>query len=226
MRKWPDPESPSGWWLPLACAILPVIAVHWAWWLSRAAGYIPDCIPHLEGCTSISRAARHGTGNPIFKLLMVPAAALQAWHWQRCAAWIDAQAGKPGSRGLRSMGIVAGMALAVYTLFLGTEGPIYGWLRRYGIVFYFAGTFFAIVLFLRGLGAIPDARRWFRAMAAAALLMLSLGVASAFTPYVVADDVRQDAIRDVLEWWIGGLFTFWFLLHAAFFARVSRPATA
>ena len=214
------------WLLPFACAVLPVVAVHWAWWLSRAAGYIPDCIPHLEGCTSISRAARHGTGNAIFKLLMIPAAALQAWHWRRCAGWLDATAGGEWSRGLRPLGIVAGVALAVYAIFLGTEGPAYGWLRRYGIVFYFAGTFCAIVVFLRGLGHVPGVANWRAAMLGLAFAMLALGIASAFTPYFVGDDVRQDEIRDMLEWWIGGLFTLWFLAQAGFAARRPPPARA
>jgi hypothetical protein len=212
MKKWSDPGAVV---VPLACALLPVIAVHWAWWLSRSAGYIPDCIPHLEGCTSISRAARHGTGNMIFKLLMIPASTLQAWHWQRCAGWLEANAGTHWSRGLRPLGVVAGVALAVYAIFLGTEGPAYGWLRRYGIVFYFAGTFCAMVVFLRGLGQVPAASGWRHAMLTLAIAMLALGLTSAFTPYFVADDVRQDTIRDMLEWWIGGLFTLWFLLHAA-----------
>lgn len=208
-----------GWVLPLACAVLPVVAVHWAWWLSREAGYIPDCIPHLEGCTSISRAGRHGTGNLVFKLLMIPAAALQAWHWRRCADWLDANAGGEWSPGLRPLGLAAGIALAVYATFLGTEGPAYGWLRRYGIVFYFAGTFFAMIVFLRGIEHVPGAAAWRRAMLALAFGMLSLGIASAATPYLVAHAGRQDEIRDMLEWWIGGLFTLWFLLVSEFFRR-------
>jgi|SRR5688572_13637678 len=218
MKKWSDP----GFLLPLACALLPAIAAHWAWWLSRAAGYIPDCIPHLEGCTSISRAARYGTGNALFKLLVIPAAALQAWHWQRCAAWIDARAGSRWSHGLRPLGIVAGVALAVYAIFLGTEGPAYGWLRRYGIIFYFAGTFCAMTVFLRGMAHVEGVGGWRRVMLTSCLLMLALGMASVATPYLVADDVRQDAIRDVLEWWLGGLFTAWFLLQAAFWKVSTR----
>jgi hypothetical protein len=34
----------------------------------------------------------------------------------------------------------------------------------------------------------------------------------------------RDTIRDVLEWWIGGLFTLWFLLHSAFFGSASHRA--
>ena len=221
MKKWSVP----GWMLPLACALLPLVAVHWAWWLSRAAGYIPDCIPHLEGCTSISRAARHGTGNVLFKLLMIPAAALQGWHWWRCAAWLEMAAGPEWARGLRPLGIVAGAALAVYATFLGTEGAAYGWLRRYGIVFYFAGTFCAMVVFLRGLAQTNTPPAWRRAMLALTFTMLALGLASVTTPLVVAGDVRQDEVRDILEWWIGGLFTLWFLVHSAFFARVFPRAT-
>ena len=63
-------ESRPLWLLALACALIPAGAVGFAWWLSVRAGHIPDCIPHLEGCTSISRAARHGTGNLVFKFTM------------------------------------------------------------------------------------------------------------------------------------------------------------
>jgi len=37
----------------------------------------PACNPYLEGCVSISRAARHGLPNHLFKALVLPAAALQ-----------------------------------------------------------------------------------------------------------------------------------------------------
>lgn len=203
------------WFLPAACAVVPFVAVHAAWWLSRAAGTIPDCIPHLEGCTSISRAARHGAANALFKSLMIPAAALQAVNWALAARWIERAARQPGAaRGILPLGIVAGIALAVYATFLGSEGSIYGWLRRYGINFYFAATFLAMLAFIRQLRLLSPVPGLAGPMAWTCVAMLVLGLANVLTPLVGADEAFRDRVRDALEWQLGGLFTAWFLLQA------------
>ena len=54
-----------------------------------------------EGCTSISRAARHGLGNHVFRLLMLPCAMLVALHWWSSARWLrtGATPGRQSRRG-------------------------------------------------------------------------------------------------------------------------------
>lgn len=203
------------WLLPAACAVVPFVAVHAAWWLSRAAGTIPDCIPHFEGCTSISRAARHGAANAVFKSLMIPAAALQALNWALAARWIERSTSQPGAaRGILPLGIVAAVALAVYATFLGVEGWIYGWLRRYGINFYFAATFLAMVVFIRQLRALSPVPGPAGPMAWTCVAMLVLGLANVLAPLVGADNAFRERVRDALEWQLGGLFTVWFLMQA------------
>jgi hypothetical protein len=195
--------------------VVPAVAVHAAWLLSRAAGYVPDCIPHIEGCTSISRAARHGAGNVVFKALMIPAAALQALNWVLAARWIERIAGTQGAaRGLRPLGLVAGAALAVYAIFLGSDGTLYGWLRRYGITFYFAATFLAMLVFIRQLRARAIASRATAALAWLCVGMLVLGLANVLAPMFGSDDLLRERIRDAIEWQLGGLFSVWFLVQA------------
>ena len=65
------------WPLPLAIAALFTVAAHVALWLSIRDGYVEACVPVLEGCASISRAARHGLGNHVFRLMVLPCAMLQ-----------------------------------------------------------------------------------------------------------------------------------------------------
>lgn len=214
-------KRPPPWLLPVACAVVPAIAAHVAWWLSRAAGIIPDCIPHLEGCTSISRAARQGSANAVFKALMVPAAALQALNWALAARWlVDRTATREAGRGLLPLGLVAGIALGVYAAFLGTEGALYGWLRRYGITFYFAATFLAMLVFVRSLRAHGLAPRAAGAMAWLCAGMLALGLANVIAPVFGADDVLRERIRDALEWQLGSLFSIWFLVQARSMRRI------
>lgn len=202
--------------------MVPAIAVHAAWWLSRAAGYIPDCIPHVEGCTSISRAARHGTANVVFKALMLPAAALFVANWLLAARWIRSLSGPDhAARGLVPLGLVAGTALAVYASFLGSEGAVYGWLRRYGITFYFAGTFCAMLVFMRAIRPLPGLRRLLAVMNGLCLSMLALGVANVVAPLFGTDDVFRERLRDAMEWQLGVLFCLWFLTQAGVVGRVT-----
>jgi hypothetical protein len=208
------------WAAPLACAVVPAIAVHAAWRLSVAEGHIPDCIPHLEGCTSISRAARHGSANAIFKALMLPAAALQAWSWALAARWIARRAGSvDAARGIVPLGIVAGVALALYASFLGTEGALYGWLRRYGITFYFAATFCAMVVFTRQLRALAVGPRLAQAMLWTCMAMLALGFANVVAPLFGTDAALRERLRDAMEWQLGGLICLWFVLQAVTWRR-------
>ena len=195
--------------------MVPAVAVHAAWWLARAAGDIPDCIPHVEGCTSISRAARHGTANGVFKALMLPAAALYAANWLAAARWIGSRTGSTaGARGLVPLGLVAGVALAVYTAYLGSEGAVYGWLRRYGITFYFAATFCAMLVFIRAVRALPGMRRPVGVMTGLCVAMLALGLANVLAPLFGTDDVLRERLRDALEWQLGLLFCAWFMAQA------------
>lgn len=204
------------WVLPLACAVIPAVAVHVAWWLSVRDGHIPSCIPYFEGCVSISRAARHGSGNTVFKLLMVPCAALQTMLWWSSARWIRGAHREPrAGRSLYALGLVAGFALAVYASFLGTDGAIYGWMRRFGITFYFGASFLAILVFLHRLRELGTQRGVAGAMLAVCALMLALGIASTAVTALAGDPVLRNQLENAMEWNLGILLTAWFLLHAA-----------
>jgi hypothetical protein len=208
-------ERVPDWLPPLAGAILAAAAIHGAWLASRAAGYVPDCIPHLEGCTSVSEAARHGAANLLFKALMIPNAFVQAWTWSIAARWVAARAAEPGaSRGLVPLGIIAAVALGVYAIALGTDAAPYAWMRRYGIKFYFASTFCAMLVFVRQLRRLAPAARWTRALVWACVAMLVLGMANVMAPLFGVDEEFKDRFRDALEWQLVTLFTLWFLVLA------------
>ena len=209
MKRAPD------WLPPLAGAILAAGAMHGAWLVSRAAGYVPDCIPHLEGCHSVSEAARNGAANVLFKALMIPNAFVQAWTWMIAARWVAARSPAPdASRGLVPLGIIAAVALVVDAIALGTDGDPYTWLRRYGIKFYFASTFCAMLVFVRQLRRVAAGSPWTQALLWTCVAMLVLGMANVMAPLFGVDDDFKDRFRDALEWQLVTLFTLWFLLLA------------
>jgi hypothetical protein len=207
------------WPLPLAIAVLLVVAAHLAWWMSLRGGHVPACIPYLEGCTSISRAARHGLGNHVFRLLVLPCTALLALHWWASARWLSPDGTLRGGVWLIVLGIVAAVALAVYATFLGTEGAAYRFMRRYGVVIYFGASYLAQLLFLRmGRSAgIPPRMR--AGMLATCALMLMLGVGNVAASAFVVDPVLKDRIENLLEWHLGVLLVAWYLLQAGLWWR-------
>jgi hypothetical protein len=216
MRMTPVPQRPVALWpLPLLVAVLFTVAAHLALWLSIRDGWIEACVPYVEGCTSISRAARHGLGNHVFRLMVLPCAALVGLHWCLAARWLGRGAGM-----VAWLGVAAAIALALYAAFLGTEGEAYRFLRRYGVVCFFGFGYLAQLVFLARLRAGGQGGAPVRAMLAVALLMLALGLANVATGALVDDGGLKDRIENVLEWHLGWLLAAWYLLHAWLWRRL------
>lgn len=206
------------WPVPLAIAVTLVVAAHLAWWISVQAGHIPYCIPYLEGCTSISRAARYGDGNHIFRLLVLPCALLVGIHWWLSARWLRGRGAGGALVGVA--GAIGAAALAVYATFLGSEGDVYRFLRRYGVVVYFGCSYLAQLLFLRLARASGGLDRFTAAgMLAICVAMLALGVANVVASALIGGTQLQDRLENVLEWHLGVLLVGWFLLHARLWRR-------
>lgn len=203
------------WPLPLAAALLLLIATHVALWLSIRAGHVPACVPYWEGCTSISRAARHGLGNHLFRLLVIPCAVLHGATWWLASPWLRDRAGIAAGRWMPALGLLSASALAIYATFLGTEGDIYGFLRRYGVTVYFGFGFLAQLLLMRRARVLRRmSPALLKAMAVLCVAMLGLGVGNVVAGALVADDSLRDRIENALEWQLGLLLVGWYLLLA------------
>lgn len=209
------------WPLPLLVALVPFVAAHLAYAISIDAGHVPACMPYVEGCTSISRAARHGLGNIVFRLLMLPCALLLTLHWLAARRWlrlshVDPRAG----RSLLVLAPFAGIALATYVAFLGTDGEIYRWLRQYGAQLYFASAYIAqLVFFSRYRQIIGRYDGTGRALLATSVAMLLLGLAYTAIANTLADAALKDRLENLLEWQIGLLMSAWYLLQAVAWRR-------
>jgi hypothetical protein len=212
----------SLWLLPLAGGLLPAFAALAALWLSFALDIIPPCNPFLDGCVSISRAARHDLPNHVFRAIVLPAAVLQALTWLLCAKWL--RQSETETRGLLRalpwLGILAGAFLVLYGTFLGTEGQAYRWMRRYGVIFYFGFTYLCMVItsgalrrLTRSGAAAPPARldRWLVALCAATL---AIGLIQVFAPLLLGTEDLKNRMENILEWYAALCFTLYFLALA------------
>jgi hypothetical protein len=218
----PGPDAPSlpVWPLPLLIALLFVVAAHAAYLLSIQAGHVPACVPYVDGCVSISRAARHGVGNHLFRLLVIPCAVLHALVWLLAHRWLR------GGRWMTVLGVGSAIALAVYATFLGTEGEAYRFLRRYGVVVYFGFGYLAQLALMRRASrtdALPTrVITWMSWIAAA---MLGLGIANVVAGLVVTDASAKDRWENVFEWWLGLLMVGWYAVLALGWWRQGLVAT-
>lgn len=207
-----DARAVPAWWLPLLAALLPFAVSHLAWALSLHAQLIEACNPYLDGCVSISRAARHGAGNHLFRLVMLPIAALQALCWWSAARWLALRYARE-ARALPWLGIAAGAFLALYANFLGTEGGIYPLLRRYGVTGYFGCTYLALLTLLSGLSRASPRPRAYRPLLVVALGFMAVGLA-AVASGLLADEALRDRAENVLEWHLGLWLTAMFAVLA------------
>lgn len=204
------------WPLPALAAVLPLLATAIAFALSVRDGHIESCNPFWDGCTSISRAARHGLGNHVFRAVMLPCATMQIAFWWLCRYWLSSQ-GRPAGAMITVLGTTAGVFLILYATFLGTEGDLYRLLRRYGVIAYFAATYLAFLLVLRSL-AQPPRPATFTPLCVVAVGMLLLGIANPAASVLVADAALGDRLENVFEWHLG----LWLTAMFALFARQWR----
>ena len=184
-------------------AVWPVLIVHAAFAISVAEQYVALCNPYWDGCTSISRAGRHGWANHLFRGAMLPYAVPLALYWWLNQRWLLGL-GSKGSRAMLASGWIGALFLILYVTFLGTEGQTYQLMRRYGINVYFGGTFLAQVLLAlrlrrlqgQGLGSMP---RWIASgLVGLACAVLAIGLLYVGIRLGLASD--QDRWENVLEW--------------------------
>lgn len=212
------------WPLPLVAGLLPAAASLLALWLSTQAGLVPGCNPFVEGCTSISRAARHELPNHLFRALVLPAATLQALTWLLAARWLRAE-GERGGALLALLGLVAGAALVLYGSFLGTDGAAYRLLRQYGTVLYFGLTCLAMLLAGRAMerlsarGALPLGRLLRHALLTLFGLLVALGLLNALAGWWFVDPLK-DRIQNASEWWGSFAMTLVFVVLGGIWRRV------
>lgn len=198
--------------LAVLTALLPIAATNLAYLVAVAANTVPACLPYMDGCTSISSTGRSNPSQWVFKPLMLLAAALMAMFFcqaGRCSAEQSGRAGRADT--VAVCGGIGSAALVLYLAFLGSEGDVYGLLRRYGVSLYFGCTFLAQLLLARRLLRARPGGSLARSMLAVSALLLVLGIGSIPVTNFVAD---KDQIENIIEWNFALLMQLNFLLAA------------
>lgn len=203
--------------------LIPLVAVHASWLWSSLVGAIDWCLPYWSGCVSISRAARSSDALFLFRAAMLINATLLAIYWLQAGSFLSLrpltlQQGKQSQiRWMQVVGITGAIFLVLYVDFLGTTGPVYQLLRRYGVTFYFSLTLLAQLLFLRQLLPLTNknhlAARWINAKTRLCWWMLAVGLAS-ILGNVLLDDPAKDRWENIIEWHFALAMNMYFIFTA------------
>lgn len=206
--------------LPLITGFAPIFAIHASYLIAIRSGVLPACIPYIEGCTSISATGRYPPSSFLFKSVMMPEAILMAAYWLFSVAWLRAlsrTAGRGDKVGtsIAVFGVAGAFFLIVYVTFLGTQGPVYDFMRRYGVYLYFLFTVVAQLLLVAKVMSVSSSLRIPRVVVitkiqlAVTLIPFALGILNLVLKAVLEDAV---ATERMIEWIFALLMHSYFLL--------------
>jgi hypothetical protein len=222
-------------YVALLAGLLPIVAAHAAYVVNfqSDAGLLPEyrCMPYVDGCVSVSRAARSGPGLLLFRWLMLPSAFLLLLCWRDVHAWLRGlQAGTTlRRRWIAGLGIAGAVFLVLYVTALGNESGWYNWQRRYGVTVYFGGTALAQLLLVwvlwplrRNLlaGTLHRPIAWLFGLIC---LQWVLGVFSSVKRFIFADPEFVDRLENLTEWWFALPMSLAFVAIAWLLARTVGP---
>ena len=206
--------------LPLVTGFAPIFAAHASYLIAIRAGILPACIPYIAGCTSISATGRYPPASLLFKSVMMPEAILMAAYWLFSVAWLrslERAAGRDGNSGtmIGVFGVAGALFLIVYVTFLGTQGPVYDFMRRFGVYLYFLFTVIAqLILASKVLSVstqlrVPEVVRITRYQLALALVPFAIGILNLVLKAMLDD---ATAAERIIEWIFALLMQSYFLL--------------
>ncbi|MFC3096028.1 hypothetical protein [Alteromonas sediminis] len=165
-------------------------------------GNLSPCVPYWSECHSISATGRQYPEFFVFKALMIPTAVCMAMYWLLLDIWLRQISKRVSAKWVTAQGLMACVALIVYTVTLGAEGEPYKLARRVGIVFFFVFTSFAHLLLLAKLTTLDTKRlgltTWCKRMHRVCFVLVASSIISAILGYVFPN--VWDRWDNAFEW--------------------------
>lgn len=194
---------------------------------SMQAGLAPACFPLTEGCVSISGSVRSVPVIYLFRAVMLPMSVVLFAFW-----WLNSielsrylTARTTLRRWILCLSLTGTAFLPLYVIFLGTDGPVYEFLRRLGIYVFFGATGIAqllTTLALRSQIFTDNARLPFYDARHMALniqfifvvFMLLVGPLNLIQKQILED---HRSVENIIEWNFGLLMFGWYVLQGLVF---------
>jgi hypothetical protein len=203
--------------LAILVIILPLLASNGAYLLSAYEGFVPWCMPYIDGCTTISQAGRSGNTIFFYRAVVFPYSVLLILFWLYSTSWFELLHGHTTkiARIIFWLGLAGSISLLLYIDFLGTTGEINRFMRRIGAMLYFTLTPLAQSLMLnqhynilRKKPEVSIKPKVLQYQLIILLLMLIIGAISILL--VVTDNITYE-IENIVEWNFSLLLNLYFL---------------
>jgi len=197
--------------------ILPLLASNGAYLLSAYEGFVPWCMPYIDGCTTISQAGRSGNTIFFYRAVVFPYSVLLILFWLYSTSWLDLLHGHSTniSRVIFWLGLAGSIALLLYIDFLGTTGEIKRFMRRIGAMLYFTLTPLAQLLMLNQhykiLRKKPEVSIKPKVLQYQRIILLLMLIIGAISILLVVTDNITDEIENIVEWNFSLLLNLYFL---------------
>ena len=205
------------WPIPFLLGVLAIIAGNLSFILSVNEGFVENCFPYFEGCASISKTGRQGLSFIIFKLMILPVMTLLSIYWFLSYNLIKKtiEVNKLALKIMMTSGVIGSIFGIIYASFLGSEGNIYQLLRRFGIYFFFLGTYLSQVLEVH---LLFRSKKNLNSVYLKIMKFLSyvIGLVIALSIPIYGLIEEDDWLENVLEWNITLLIFIYFILVSLF----------
>ena len=126
---------------------------------------------------------------------------------------------------MRILGVVGALFLILYATFLGTQGEVYTWLRRYGVTIYFSFTALAQIFFTRRLyqlGDIPELRTLrplVHIKMSLCVLQWGIGLISVPLGVIIVEKAPREVMQNIVEWNFALAMNLYFFITYFMFKR-------
>ena len=202
--------------LVILLILLPLLAANGAYLLSAYEGLIPWCMPYVDGCTSISRAARSGNSIFLFRASMIVYSVLLMLFWIYSKHWLNLLHGHTTKIAhiIFWLGLAGVISLIIYIDFLGTTGEVNRFMRRHGIMIYFTLTPLAQLLMLNQhyniLSKTPGASINQKALKYQLIILILMLIIAIVSILLNVTQNKTDETENIVEWNFSLLLTLYF----------------
>jgi hypothetical protein len=222
--------------LAILVITLPLLASNGAYLLSAYEGFIPWCMPYIDGCTTISQAGRSGNTIFFYRAMVFPYSVLLILFWLYSTSWLDLLHGHSTkiARIIFWLGLAGSIALLIYIDFLGTTGEMNRFMRRIGAMLYFTLTPLAQLLMLNQhyniLRKKPEASINPKVLQYQLIIILLMLIIAAISILLFVTDNITYEIENIVEWnfqllltlYFSGMIIIWKDYRCAFTVSVTK----
>jgi len=203
--------------LAILVIILPLLASNGAYLLSAYEGFVPWCMPYIDGCTTISQAGRSGYTIFMYRAVVMTYSVLLILFWLYSKSWLELLHGHTTkiARIIFWLGLAGSISLLIYIDFLGTTGEINRFMRRIGAMLYFTLTPLAQFLMLNQhykiLSKKPEVSIKPKVLQYQLIILLLMLIIGAISIFLAVTDNNTYESENIVEWNFSLLLNLYFL---------------